>query len=197
MRQDFLRYYHKSYGHWSASALEGIIGARGWWPSMTKDIKEFASTCPECQLAQRPRSRYEREAPQPLILQDFRPFEKWAIDFISQLLMTPYKNKWLIIAIDVATGWPLARAMPEATAEAVADFIYEEIYYNFDAPTEFLLNNRTNFTSEIVTHLITRLITRHHYMTSYHLRINRKVECFNKILEICLTKALMYHPTIE
>jgi transposase InsO family protein len=87
--------------------------------------------------------------------------------------------------------------MPEATAEAVADFIYEEIYCNFGAPTELLSDNGTNFTSEIVAHLMTRLATRHRYTTPYHPRTNGKVERLNGMLGTCLTKALMYRPTIE
>jgi hypothetical protein len=47
--------------------------ARGWWPQMAKDPKDFATSCRECQLAQRPRSRVERETPQYMISRDIRP----------------------------------------------------------------------------------------------------------------------------
>lgn len=33
-------------------------------------------------------------------------------------------------------GWPLAKAIPKATEEAIAEFIYDEIYTHFGAPYE-------------------------------------------------------------
>src|SRR5271156_790134 len=164
---------------------------------MAKDLKDFATSCRECQLAQRPRPRLERETPQYMVSKDIRPFEKWAIDFIGQLPCTPHGNRWLLTAIDIATGWPLARALPEATAEAVADFLYEEIYCKFGAPKELLSDNGTNLTAAITQHINARMKTRHRYTTPYHPRTNGKVERLNGMLGSYLTKALIDRPTIE
>lgn len=196
-RRHFLEHYHKAFGHWSYPAIEGITRARGWWPQMAKDLKDFSNSCRECQLAQRPRPRLERETPQHIVSKDIRPFEKWAIDFIGQLPCTPHGNRWLLTAIDIATGWPLARAIPEATAEAVADFLYEEIYCKFGAPKELLSDNGANLTAAITHHINTRMKTRHRYTTPYHPRTNGKVERLNGMLGSCLTKALIDRPTIE
>ena len=62
-RRHFLEHYHKAFGHWSYPAIEGITRARGWWPQMAKDLKDFSNSCRECQLAQRPRPRLERDLP--------------------------------------------------------------------------------------------------------------------------------------
>jgi len=37
-------------------------------------------------------------------------------------------NRWIMTAIDYATGWPIAKAIPKATEEAIAEFIHDEIY---------------------------------------------------------------------
>ena len=48
---------------------------------------------------------------------DVQPFERWGIDLIGRLPTTPNGNNWIITAVDYATGWPVARAVPEATDE--------------------------------------------------------------------------------
>ena len=37
---------------------------------------------------------------------------------------------------DYATGWPLAKAIPEATEEATVEFIFKEIYMYYGALQE-------------------------------------------------------------
>jgi hypothetical protein len=90
-RQDFIEYYHNHYGHYSAPALEGVIKVRGWWPTMRKDVLNFARSCKKCQLAQRPKAG--REEPYSQVRLTSRPFEKWAIDFVGPLPVTPNGNK--------------------------------------------------------------------------------------------------------
>lgn len=194
LRHDFIRHYHENYGHWSAPALLGVTRARGWWFTMEKDIVAFAHACATCQLSQRPKPGFERESPRHQVDLDARPFSKWAIDFVGVLPTSLHGNKWLLTAIDIATGWPLAKAMPEATDEAVADFLYEEIYCQYGAPQEILSDNGTNLTSKMIDFFLTRIKTRHRVTTAYHPRTNGKVERMNGMLGTQLTKKLLYDP---
>ncbi|ORE03766.1 hypothetical protein BCV72DRAFT_307936 [Rhizopus microsporus var. microsporus] len=50
------------------------------------------------------------------------------------------------------TNWSIACAVPEATAEAVADFLYEEIVMRFDYPNEFYTDRGASFLSKIRKH---------------------------------------------
>jgi len=49
------------------------------------------------------------------------------MDLIGRLPKTAKGNKWIITAIDYATGWPIAKAIPKATEEAIVEFILDEI----------------------------------------------------------------------
>ena len=44
--------------------------------------------------------------------------------------------------------------MPEVIIEAIVDFIYKKIYYNFNALTELFLDNKINFIFKIIIYLI-------------------------------------------
>jgi transposase InsO family protein len=192
-RRDFIAYYHEHYGHFSAGAMMGVCKSRGWWPTMAKDITAFAQGCAACQLA-KPPSHKDYEAPNHQIRSETRPFQRWGIDFIGICPTTPHGNRWILTAIDVATGWPLAKAVPEADEETVAHFLYEEIYCRYGAFQELLSDNGANLTSRMVDLYLDKVGTKHRTTTPYHPRTNGKTERLNGMLGRILTKVLMNKP---
>ncbi|KAG0247246.1 hypothetical protein BGZ95_008873, partial [Linnemannia exigua] len=50
-----------------------------------------------------------------------KPFQRWGIDFIGKCPKTQRGNQWILVAIDYATTWTIAKATPDAIAETVAD----------------------------------------------------------------------------
>src|SRR5439155_20607780 len=117
-------------------SLKNIIESRAWWPSMDYDLCAFVSACPNCQTHQRHRSTQEREEHQVVSDPFIQPFQRWGIDLIGILPETPSGNRWIITAVDYATGWPIAKAVKKATKDVIAEFIYDEIYMHFGAPQE-------------------------------------------------------------
>lgn len=47
-------------------------------------------------------------------------------------------NRYLIVAQDYFTKWPEAKAVPEKTAKAVAEFLEEFIFARFGCPVELV-----------------------------------------------------------
>ena len=74
-------------------------------------------------------------------------FHRWSLDFIGQLPETSNGNRWILIAIDHTTKWPIAKVAQRATHEIVARFIYKEIVLNFGCPTEIITDRGNNFTT--------------------------------------------------
>ncbi|KAG0152676.1 hypothetical protein PDIDSM_2481 [Penicillium digitatum] len=103
---------------------------------------------------------------------------------------TPSGNRWIITAIDYATGWPLAKALPDAIEEAIAEFLHEDIFTVYGAPAEFLNDNGANLLATSVQYFIKPINTKHRTTTPYHPRTNGKVENFNGLLGRMLTKYL-------
>ena len=124
-----------------------------------------------------------------------RPFERWGIDLVGRLPTTPNGNRWIITAIDYGTGWPVARAVPDATEEALAQFLYRDIYAHYGAFTELISDNGPNLLSGAVRHFLQLIQARHRTTTPYHPRTNGKVENFNGLVGRMLTKYLMGKPT--
>jgi hypothetical protein len=111
---------------------------------MARDIRAFVQSCPNCQIAQRQRTNQEREYARLPTNQYIEPFQRWGIDLIRILPTTPQGNRWILTAINYATGWPIAKALQAATEEAIAEFIFREIYLHFGAPQEIFTDGGKN-----------------------------------------------------
>jgi len=85
----------------------------------------------------------------------------------------------------------VTKAVLNAIKTIVADFLYDEIFINYDLLRELLSNNSTNFLSCVVIYYLKKLETQHKIMTFYYLCTNEKIENLNKMLSFMLTKYLM------
>jgi transposase InsO family protein len=162
---------------------------------MRQDVEEAARTCPNCQVSQGLRKSLEREESQHMVTVKIQPFERWGIDLIGRLPTTPNGHRWIITAIDYATGWPVAEAVRDATEETIGLFLFEKIFVHYGAPKEIITDNGPNLMSGAVRYFVELLKTRHKTITPYHPRTNGKVENLNGTLGKMLTKYLMNKPT--
>jgi hypothetical protein len=77
------------------------------------------------QMAQRARPQQEKEMPQLMIDPFIQPFQRLGIDQVIGILPKIARgNRWIVTAVDYATGWPIAKPIADATEDAIADFIF-------------------------------------------------------------------------
>ncbi|SAM00569.1 hypothetical protein [Absidia glauca] len=184
-RADFVAGIHASCGHLGSDSILSLLHTRVWWPRMKVDIKNWLKSCPECQLLQR-RSTAHRGVMHPLDIP--AAFHRWHLDFIGELPVSLKGNKWILVAVDYATNWPIARAVKTANAETVADFIYEEIVMRFGCPKEILTDRGANFLSKLVAQYLGRLQVYHKMTSAFHPRTNGKCERLNGTLKNMIKK---------
>ena len=53
LRTSLVRWYHDSLVHAGASRMIATIRAHFYWPGMDREIKEYCSECPECQISKK------------------------------------------------------------------------------------------------------------------------------------------------
>ena len=157
---------------------------RFWWPPLRLDIQQWLNTCPACQINSR-RGRVHHDEMHPFKVPT--AFDRWHLDFLD-LPMTLKGNRWLLIGVDYATNWCVARAVPVASKEAVADFIYEEIVMNFGVMSEIVTDRGANFTSALVQEYTKRIGAKFKLTSAYHPRTNSKAERFNGVIKQMLRK---------
>ncbi|KAJ5955302.1 hypothetical protein N7501_009581 [Penicillium viridicatum] len=72
--------------------------------------------------------------------------------------------------------------------EAIAKFLYNNIFIVYSVSTEFLIDNSVNLLATSVEYFIKLINTKYRTITLYYLRTNRKVENLNGLLGRILTK---------
>jgi len=155
---------------------------------MYEDIRTYVQSCDACQRREKSH-RNEQLHPIPV----HTPFYQIGIDFVGPLPLTSNGNKYIITAIDYLTKWLKARAVPEATAEQAANFIYEEIICRHGCPTKILSDRGTHFKNQLIEHLLQKFQIKHLFSTPYHPQTNGLVERFNRILCESLSKLTQYN----
>lgn len=178
---------HRGNGHLAPDSIWKILRKRSWWPGMRQDIKAWISRCPTCQIVSSP-LRNQRSVPLHPLPVATEPFARWGLDSIGILPKTKNGNMWIIVAIDYATNWPVAKALPEATATAVAKFLYEDIMAPYGCPKEILMDRGANFLALSLSQYLELQKIKHLKTSAYHPRTNGKTERYNGVLGTMLTK---------
>jgi hypothetical protein len=172
-------------GHFGREIMFNKIRTRYYWPQMYEDIKEYVKTCDSCQRRGGPSKNNELHPIPP-----HSPFYQIGIDFIGPLPITPRGNRYIIVAVDMFTKWPEARAVAEATASQVALFLYEEIICRHGCPMKILSDRGSHFNNVMIKELMDKFGIKHHNSTPYHPQTNGQVERFNKTLKESLAKII-------
>ncbi|KAH9270158.1 hypothetical protein BASA83_007673 [Batrachochytrium salamandrivorans] len=152
---------------------------------MKKDLKDYISRCPECQLN---RSASRTHAPLPIrpVPPVALPFERWGIDFYGPMVETKSGSKYLITCIDYATRWVLAKPVKEMTEAAVATFLYD-LMMTYGAPFEIISDRGKSFLAEGISEFERENSIRHLATTPYHPQTNGMVERMHAMLGHGLT----------
>lgn len=188
-RSFILKRYHEYLGHLASASILPLVSRHWYWPSLAADLKEYISKCPVCQLNRKLPSNIKKSLAQPIrpIPPVALPFERWGLDFIQNLQETKSGNKHIITAIDYATRWPIAKAVPQMTKEAVVTFIYENIIINYGVPLEIITDRGKSFLAEAVEEYNERVGISHLPSTPYHPETNGMVERMHSTLGHAIT----------
>ncbi|KAH9253870.1 hypothetical protein BASA81_008182 [Batrachochytrium salamandrivorans] len=184
-RIQVMKHYHESLAHLKYGSIIDLITRRFWWPDMKKDLKDYISRCPECQLN---RSASRTHAPLPIrpVPPVALPFERWGIDFYGPMMETKSGSKYLITCIDYATRWILAKPVREMTEAAVATFLYD-LMMTYGAPFEIISDRGKSFLAEGISEFERENSIRHLATTPYHPQTNGMVERIHAMLGHGLT----------
>src|SRR5215469_5124612 len=153
------------------------VKERYYWPKMYEDIRSYIESCDNCQRKGKAKRKEEL-----IPLKVGAPFDKIGIDIKGPLPLTTKGNRYIVVAIDYFTKWPEARAIPDAKAETVAKFLFEEIISRHGVPKEILSDRGTSFNNLLINELCEKYQTKHRLTSAYRPQTNGMVERFNRTI---------------
>ena len=173
----FMIHNHETGAHFGVEATYNKIAERYYWKGMYEDIRKYVRYCDTCQ---RRGQKGGKGNLHPIKVGE--PFERIGIDFVGPLEKTKKGNRYILVVTDYLTKWLEAKAMKEATAKNVIEFIYQEIICRHGCPRVILSDRGTHFRNELVDGLCEKFKIKHKLSSPYHPQTNGLVERFNRTL---------------
>ena len=178
--------YHDQNGHMGVQKTFDSIRAKYYWPNLFKELHKYVSECTACQ------TRSLQKISQPLQETDIPPYPmaKLSLDLSGPYPTTLSGTKYIIAFVDWFSGWPKAFAVPDKTADTVAQLIIEEIYPRHGCALQIVSDNGAENVNRTVKETLARLKIDHVLTSVYHPQSNAKVERFHRTLHDILAKRI-------
>ena len=117
-----------------------------------------------------------------------KPFDKIAINLVTNCKTSTSGNKHILTIIDHLTGWTEAFSIPDKSADTiVATFINEYLPVHM-CPRYILSDNDTEFKNSLMDQVLQQLGIDRIFSAPYHPQSNGKLEVFHKYLKPTLKK---------
>ena len=167
--------------HPGIHASAKLVATRFVWPSVNKDVREWARTCLQCQ-----RSKVHRHTRSPLgtFSEPDARFHHVHVDLVGPL--PPSEGSvYLLTCIDRFTRWPEAIPLPNCSSETVAKAFLERWVSQFGCPAVVTTDRGSHFEASF-NKLLCTLGCRHARTTAYHPESNGIIERFHRQLKAAL-----------
>ena len=134
-------------GHYGVEKTVQRIATNFYWPTLHRDVANHIKTCLTCQRYKPSNLKPAGLIQTPVLGQRFETF---AIDLFGPLPEAPTGEKWVLAIEDVCTRWMELFALPNATAEACARCLIDEVILRYGTPRRMISDNGPQFISEVM-----------------------------------------------
>ena len=124
-----------------------------------------------------------------------RPFDKIAIDMVTECETSNSGNKHILTIIDHLTGWPEAFLIPDKSADTIVSTFINQYLPVHMCPRYILSDNGTEFNNHLLDQVLKQLGTKRIFFTPYHPQSNGRLEVFHKYLKPTLKKLCEKDPS--
>ena len=163
----------------TASSSINITG-KAW----IKDIRKYIANCVPCR---RDKAKVQQYPLQMTEIPD-RPFDKIAIDLVTDCETSTSGNRHILTIINHLTGWPEAFPIPDKSADTIVATLINHYLPVHMFPRYILWDNSTKFKNNLMDQVLQQLGIDRIFSAPYHPQSNGKLEVFHKYLKPTIKK---------
>lgn len=175
---------HKE-GHFGVKQTMRRLQLRFHIPRLEYHVKRIVQSCDACQY--RARVVRKRFSPSNPIVVPKSPFVMIGCDAVGPVVPSKGGNRYILVAVDYLTRWPMAMAVPNINEETTVRFLYKQVI-SYGVPNYLLTDRGSNFTSGYVRNFLSSLGCKHITTTAYRPQTNGLCERMNQTLVQVLSK---------
>ena len=124
-----------------------------------------------------------------------RPFDKIAIDLVTECKTSTSGNRNVLTIINHLTGWPEAFPTSEKSANTIVSTFINKYLPVHLCPRYILSDNDTEFKNNLTNQVLKQLGIEWIFSAPYHPQCNGKLEVFHKYLKPTLKKLCEKDPS--
>ena len=182
---------HDKLGHQGNNHTYCLIKHQYYWKGMNKDIRKYIANCILCR---HDKAKVQQYPLQMTELPD-RPFDKIAIDLVTDCKTSTSGNKYILTIIDHLTDWPEAFPIPNKSTDTIVTTLINHYLPVHMCPRYILSDNGTEFKNNLMDQVLQQLGIDRIFSAPYHPQSNGKLEVFHKYLKPTLKKLCEKDPT--
>ena len=175
---------HDKLGHQGNFHTYCPIKRQYYWKGMNKDIRKYIANCTLCH---REKAKIQHYPLQMMEIADM-PFDKIAIDLVTECDTLTSGNKHILTIIDHLNGWPKANHIPDKTADTIVSTFINKYLPVHMCPWYILSDNGMEFKTSLMKQVLQQLGIDRIFSVPYHPQSNGKLEVFHKYLKPTLKK---------
>ena len=144
---------HDKLGHQGNNHTYCLIKWQYYWKGMNKDIRKYIANCVLCRHDKAKVQQY------PLQMTEIpdKPFDKIAIDLVTDCETSTSGNKHILTIIDHLTGWLEAFPIPDKSADTIVATLINHYLLVHMCPRYILFDNGTEFKNNLMDQILQQL----------------------------------------
>ena len=144
---------HDKVGHQGNTCTYCLIKCQYYWKGMNKDIRKYIANHTLCH---REKAKVQAYLLQMTDIPD-RPFDKIAIDLVTECETSTSGNKHILTIIDHLTGWPEAFPILDKSADTIVSTFINQYLPVHMCPRYVLSDNSTEFKNTLMEQVLKQL----------------------------------------
>ena len=174
-----LHHDHPMAGHLGFHKVLHKLRTQYYWPKMRQSVSNHLRSCQIFQSIKPPPQQSGLLAS----ISVSEPFELVGWDLTGPFPTTPNGNNYIIVIMEYMTRWCEAFAIPDGSANTVANVLLKQVILRHGCPKQLLSDQGKQFKGEVLRIIAAQLGIQQLFTSPYHPQCNGLTERMNRTLK--------------